>query len=257
MSFFKVSRTWSNEPPTMPQFETLIFEKFNGLAHVSLNRPQVLNAYNVQMRDDFSQALAAVDEDPEVKALLITGQGRVFCAGADLTEFGTAPSQVLARRVRWERDVWGQLLNLKQPVVCAVHGFCIGSGLEIALFCDLRLAARSTIFAMPEVQLGMIPAAGGTQTLPRNAGRSQALELLLTGRRFGADEALAMGLISRVVEDADLRDAGLQLAQSLLAKNASAAGKAAIGQGSDLPLAEGLALEKRLAARLFAEATRN
>ena len=241
----------------MPQFETLIFEKLGGLAHLSLNRPQVLNAYNVQMRDDFSQALAAVAEDPGVKAVLITGQGRAFCAGADLTEFGTAPSQVVARSIRWERDVWGQLLNLKQPVICAVHGFCIGSGLEIALFCDLRLAARGTIFAMPEVQLGMIPAAGGTQTLPRNAGWSQALELLLTGRRFDAAEALAMGLISRVVADEDLPTAGLRLAQSLLTTGASVSAKAALSQGSDLTLALGLALEKRLSARLLAQATRH
>ena len=238
----------------MAQFETLIYEKLGGLAHVSLNRAQVLNAYNIQMRDDLSQALAAVAEDPGVGALLITGQGRAFCAGADLTEFGTAPSQVVARRVRLERDVWGQLLALKQPVVCAVHGFCIGSGLEIALLCDLRLAARGTVFAMPEVQLGMIPAAGGTQTLSRSAGGSQALELVLTGRRFGADEALAMGLISRVVEDADLLQAGLQLAQSLSAQNASIPAKAAMVQGSDLTLAHGLALEQRLAACTLAEA---
>ena len=97
-----------------------------------------------------------------------------------------------------------------------MHGYCMGSGLEIALFCDLRLAARSTdILPWPEVQLGMVPAAGGTQTLPRNTGWSQALELLLTGRRFDADEALALGLISRVVEDEELAQASLRLAQSL------------------------------------------
>ena len=148
-------------------------------------------------------------------------------------------------------------LNLKQHVVCAVHGYCIGSGLEIALFCDLRLAARGTIFAMPEVQLGMIPAAGGTQTLPRNTGWSQALELLLTGRRFDAGEALALGLISRVVADEDLSLAGLELAQSLVGGDSGAinAAKSAIGQGLDLPLAQGLTQEKRLSARLLAQAT--
>ena len=146
-------------------FETLLFEKHGAVAQVSLNRPQVVNAYNIQMRDDFSEALSAVEQDPEVRALLITGEGRGFCAGADLTEFGSAPSQVIARQVRWERDVWGQLVNLDKPVVAAVHGYCIGSGLEIALLCDLRIAATGTVFALPEVQLGMIPAAGGTQTL--------------------------------------------------------------------------------------------
>ena len=171
-----------------------MFQKVGAVAHISLDRPQVVNAYNIQMRDDFSEALSAVQLDPEVRALLITGEGRGFCAGADLTEFGSAPSQVIARRVRWERDVWGQLVNLDKPIVAAVHGFCIGSGLEIALLCDLRTAAAGTVFALPEVQLGMIPAAGGTQTLPRVAGGSQAFGLPLTGRRVGGGRGLALGV---------------------------------------------------------------
>ena len=144
------------------------------------------------MRDDFSEALTAVRCDDEVKALIISGQGRAFCAGADLTEFGTAPSQAVARRVRWQRDVWGQLDGLPVPVIAAVHGYCIGSGLEIMLLCDIRIAAEDTVFAMPEAHLGMIPAAGGSQTLPRNSSASAALDLLLTGRRIGAEEALRL-----------------------------------------------------------------
>ena len=101
----------------------------------------MLNAYNVQMRDDFSEALRAVVDDTDVRALLLTGEGRAFCAGADLTEFGTAPSLVIARQVRWQRDVWGQMIDLEIPAVAAVHGYCIGSGLEIALLCDIRMAA--------------------------------------------------------------------------------------------------------------------
>ncbi len=182
----------------MRPFETLLLEKRGAAARISLDRPRVLNAYSVQMRDDFSEALAAVRDDPDVGAVLITGEGRGFCAGADLTEFGAAPSLVIARRARWQRDVWGQMINLDKPLVAAVHGYCIGSGLEIALLCDLRIAAEDTVFAMPEVRLGMIPAAGGSQTLPRNAGPSRALDLLLTGRRFGASDALDMGLITRV-----------------------------------------------------------
>ena len=125
-------------------FQTLLFQKRGAVAHISLNRPQVVNAYNIQMRDDFSEALSAVELDTDVRSLLITGEGRGFCAGADLTEFGSAPSQVIARQVRWQRDVWGQLVNLGKPVVAAVHGFCIGSGLEIALLCDVRIAATGT-----------------------------------------------------------------------------------------------------------------
>jgi enoyl-CoA hydratase/carnithine racemase len=233
----------------MSQFDTLLFEKHGTLGHISLNRPQVLNAYNIQMRDDFSEALAAVRDDPEVRALLITGQGRAFCAGADLSEFGTAPSQVVARRVRWDRDVWGQLLSLTVPVVVAVHGYCIGSGVEIALLGDLRIAAHGTIFAMPEVQLGMVPAAGGSQTLPRNANPSEALELLLTGRRFDAQEALRLRLITRVVPDAELPKAARQAAQALAAldRDVVAAAKSAMARGPDLALEDALAMESRLA----------
>ena len=237
---------------TSSPFETLLFQKVGAVAHISLDRPQVVNAYNIQMRDDFSEALSAIQLDQEVRALLITGEGRGFCAGADLTEFGSAPSQVIARRVRWERDVWGQLVNLDKPIVAAVHGFCIGSGLEIALLCDLRTAAAGTVFALPEVQLGMIPAAGGTQTLPRVAGGSQALDLLLTGRRIEAEEALAMGLVTRLAAPESLRDEGWRLANELaeLPAKAVAAMKRLLRHGMDLDLAQALDFERRVAARL-------
>ena len=238
--------------PSSSPFETLLFEKHGAVAHISLNRPQVVNAYSIQMRDDFSEALSVVEQDPEVRALLITGEGRGFCAGADLTEFGSAPSQAIARQVRWERDVWGQLVNLGKPVVAAVHGYCIGSGLEIALLCDLRIAATGTVFALPEVQLGMIPAAGGTQTLPRAAGLSRALDLLLTGRRIQAEEALSMKLVTRLTPPESLRDEAWRLAKSLteLSAEAVVALKRSLRQGMDLDLPRALELEGRLAARL-------
>ena len=233
-------------------FETLLFEKYESVAHISFNRPQVVNAYSIQMRNDFYEVLSAVEEDPGVRALLITGEGRGFCAGADLTEFGTAPSQVIARQVRWERDVWGQLVHLDKPVIAAVHSFCIGSGLEIALLCDLRIAATSTVFALPEVQLGMIPAAGGTQTLPRAVRCSRALDLLLTGRRIQASEALAIGLVTRLTPLESLRGEAKRLAGCLseLPAGAVAALKQSLRQGMDLDLARALELEDRLAARL-------
>ena len=240
---------------TSSTFETLLFQKRGAVAHISLDRPHVVNAYNIQMRDDFSQALSAVQDDTEVRALLITGEGRGFCAGADLTEFGTAPSQVIARRVRWERDVWGQLVNLDKPVVGAVHGFCIGSGLEIALLCDLRIAATDTVFALPEVQLGMIPAAGGTQTLPRAAGSSRALDLLLTGRRFQAEEAFSMGLVTRLTAPESLREEAWRLVSSLaeLPTAAVTALKQLLRRGMDLGLPEALDLESRVAARMASQ----
>lgn len=242
----------SHTGPNSGGFKTLLFQVHGAVAHISLNRPQVVNAYNVQMRDDFSEALAAVQLDPDIRTLLITGEGRGFCAGADLTEFGTAPSQVIARQVRWERDVWGQLVNLHKPIVAAVHGYCIGSGLEIALLCDIRLAATGTVFALPEVQLGMIPAAGGTQTLPRAIGTSRAMDLLLTGRRIESEEALSMGLITRLTPPESLRDEAWRLADKLaeLPTDAVAAMKQLLRQGMDLDLPKALELESRLAARL-------
>ena len=234
----------------MRPFETLLYEKEGAIAHISLDRPAVLNAYNVQMRDDFSEALRAVADDPDVRALLITGEGRAFCAGADLTEFGTAPSLVIARQVRWQRDVWGQMIDLEMPTVAAVHGYCIGSGLEIALLCDIRMAAEDTVFAMPEVRLGMIPAAGGTQTLPRHAGASQALDLLLTGRRITAREALQMGLVTRLCDPERLQRRAWQLVSELIKADPAVtlSLKRAFRDGRDLSLPEGLQLESRLAA---------
>ena len=233
----------------MSGFETLLFAKVDGVARVALNRPRFLNAYNMQMRDDFSEVLFAVDEDPDVKCLLITGEGRAFCAGADLTEFGLAPSQVVARQVRWQRDVWGQFLRLTKPVVIAVHGFCIGSGVEICLLGDLRIAAANTTFALPETQLGMVPAAGGTQTLPRNSRMGWAPELLLTGLRFDAVEALKYHIITRIVPDGALKDTAWDVARQMasLDSGAVAAAKAALSAGADLPLEEALKLETRLA----------
>ncbi len=231
-------------------FRTIEFEKEGSVAHLALNRPDRLNAYSVAMRDEFAEALHLVTEDEEIRALLITGKGRAFCAGADLSEFGTAPSQVIARNARWQRDVWGQLINLDKPIVVAAHGYCIGSGVEILLLGDLRIAASDTVFAMPEVQLGMIPAAGGSQTLPANVGPSVALDLLYTGRRFGAAEAMAYGIVSRVVEPDELEATAWQTARELseLPSGFAAALNSAWGSGSEMPLDAGLALEQRLAA---------
>ncbi|MDA0733145.1 MAG: enoyl-CoA hydratase/isomerase family protein [Chloroflexi bacterium] len=233
----------------MPAFETLLYSKDHGVAHIALDRPKVRNAFNIQMRDDFAEVLSAIDDDPDIRAVLISGEGRAFCAGADLTEFGTAPSLVKAREVRWERDVWGQLHSLSKPIVTAVHGYCIGSGLEIALLSDVRVAAAGTVFALPEVQLGIIPAAGGTQTLPRNVGAAVALDLLLTGRRFDAAEALRFKLITRIMPEGRLMAEADQIAQLLAQVDATRMLGAinAMKQGSDLALDQALQLETRVA----------
>ena len=234
----------------MASFSTIIYEKSGGVAQLSLNRPRQLNAYSVAMRDDFAETLAAAAEDSEIKSILITGQGRAFCAGADLSEFGSAPSQVIARSVRWQRNVWGQMIDMPKPTVVAAHGYCIGSGLEIALLTDIRIAAEDTVFAMPEAHLGMIPAAGGSQTLPRYAGPSRALDLLLTGRRLDAFEAQEMGLVNRTVPARDLLDCAWDVAARLAEMPAALTGgvRRALREGEDLPLEAALKLERRLAA---------
>ena len=232
----------------MNSFETIIYHKAENIACVSLNRPTVLNAYNLGMRDELYQVLEAVRDDPDVKIVVLRGEGRAFCVGADLTEFGTAPSQVVARQVRWERDVWGLMLNISKPLIAAIHGYCLGLGLEMALLCDLRVATQDAVLGMPEVGLGMLPSAGGTQTLSRILDVSDALEMLLTGRYLAASEALDLGLVGRVVTLESLDEEVLKLAQRLLSfpEAALRAAKEAVHQGLDLSLEEALGLETRL-----------
>jgi enoyl-CoA hydratase/carnithine racemase len=229
-----------------------VYEKADNIAWVTLNRPHVLNAYNIQMRDDLAEVFSAIADDTEVRLAVVRGAGRAFSAGADLTEFGTTPSPTIARRVRFARDVWGLIDRLTIPTIASIHGYAFGSGFELALLCDIRLASEGTRFAFPEARLGMIPAAGGTITLRRVAGLGPALDLVLTGRRIDALEALRIGVVSRVVPQEELSAATSQLAADLLALNdrALAAIKLAVKQGYDMHLDHGLRLEAALAARL-------
>ena len=235
--------------------QAVLYSKDGSIARVVLNRPRVINAYNVRMRDDLYEALQAVRDDPEVRVAIVSGAGeRGFCAGADLTEFGTAPSQAVARQVRWERDVWGLFLSIRKPLIAALHGFVIGSGVEIACLCDIRIAAADSLFSMPEAALGMVPAAGGTQTLPRTIGPGPALQMLLTNSRVTAPDALRLGLVHRVVSRSSLAEESDRLAAELASRDpaALAAAKEAVLAGADLTLAQGLELEERLAGRLVA-----
>ena len=238
----------------MSDFETVIFEKRDSIAYVTLNRPQVLNVYNIRMRDELLQVLSAIKDDPEVMVAVFKGAGeRGFCAGADLTEFLAAPSPTIARQVRWERDVWGLFLNVPQPVIAALHGYVLGSGIEMALYCDIRIASEDTQFGLPEVGLGIIPAAGATQTLPRVVGQAKALEMILSGRHIGVKEALDLRLVNQVVPKDELLPTvdGMARQITLLDPMAVRNVKQAVVRGSDLPLAEGLSLEKRLASSLL------
>ena len=202
------------------------------------------------MRDDLYVALEAVRDDPDIRSAVILGSGdRGFCAGADLSEFGTAPSQTIARQVRWERDLWGLFGSIGKPLVAALHGYVIGSGVEIACLCDLRVASENAIFRMPETALGMVPAAGGSQTLPRTIGQGPAMNMLLANVALDARTALKLGLVHRVVERDALTEAAFELADQLsrIQTALSAGIKRAVSDGLDMSLTQGLALEYRLA----------
>ena len=232
---------------------TVTLEKRGGVGALTLNRPEVINAFDTRMRDDLFAALEAVRDDPEVRAVLIRGAGaRGFCAGADLTEFGSAPSQAVARQVRWERDLWGLFLSVPKPIVAALHGYVIGSGVEIACLCDLRIASEDAVFRMPETALGMVPAAGGSQTLPRAVGLGAAMKALLANETISAERALSLGLVHRVVPRAELAAESERLARRMseIPPATSAAIKRAVSEGMDSTLAQGLELERRLSARL-------
>jgi enoyl-CoA hydratase/carnithine racemase len=236
----------------MSAFETLIYEKEGALALVTLNRPQFLNAYNIQMRDDLFEVLNAIRDDDEVRVALFKGAGeKAFCAGADLSEFLTAPPPVAARQIRFDRDVWGLFLRIPQPLIAVLHGYVLGSGIEMALCCDLRITSDDTQFGLPEVELGIIPAAGGTQTLPRAVGRGNALDMLLTGRWIDAREALRIKLVNRIVPGDRLMETARGMAEKIAAGDPGAVKgiKQAVVRGMDLPLAQGLDLEKMLACQ--------
>ena len=234
----------------MTVFETLIYEKKDHVAWVTLNRPKVMNIHNMAMRDDMIEVLNASMIDEEIRVIVFKGAGdKAFCAGADLSEFLTAPPPTVAREVRFGTDLWGLFLKIPQPLVAAVHGYVLGSGIEIALCCDLVIAAEDARFGLPEVGLGIIPAAGGTQTVPRAVGRGKALEMLLTNRWVNSSEAFQIGLVNTVVP----KDKLLLIAEDTAIRIATLdpliirAVKKAVSRGLDLPMSQALELEKRLA----------
>jgi enoyl-CoA hydratase/carnithine racemase len=243
---------------TLGGFETIIYSKKDGIGYVTLNRPEALNAFNIQMRDELYEILNAIRDDDEVKVAILNGNGdKAFCAGADLSEFLTAPSPVEARRIRYERDVWSLFLSMPQPFIAALHGYVLGSGIEMGLCCDIRLASEDASFGLPEVELGIIPAAGGTQTLPRVVGRGKALEMLLTSRRIDAHEAHQIQLVNRVVARNNLLKSAKEMAEKIAGYDPIAVryAKQAIVRGIEMSLDDGLYLEKMLALCLTHKGT--
>lgn len=230
-------------------FQSLIYKKNESIGYIQLNRPEALNAFNIQMRDDLFEVLEAIRSDDEINVVVLSAVGeKAFCAGADLSEFMTAPPPVQAREVRFKRDVWGLFSKIPQPIIAALHGYVLGSGVEMALFCDIRIASSDAKFGLPEVGLGIIPAAGGTQTLPRAVGRSHALDILLNGRWIDAEEACRIKLVDKVTDRETLADHVKVLTDRIASYDPYTirSVKKAVNSGMDLPLSAGIELEKRL-----------
>lgn len=243
----------------MTDSEVIILEKRDGTGYIILNRPQSLNAYNIKMRDELFEALGAVRDDPDIEVVILKGAGeKAFCAGADLTEFLTAPSPVIARQVRFERNVWERFLGIDKPFIAALHGYVLGSGIEMALCCDIRLASEDARFGLPEPGLGIIPAAGGSQTLPRVVGTAASLDMLMSGRWLTADEAYKIRLVNRIVPRASLLSEADKLAERIKSHDSQAVrlSKQAVTRGFDLTLEEGLKLEETLYRRLVTKRAR-
>jgi enoyl-CoA hydratase len=230
----------------------VLFDKRGTIAWITLNRPRQYNAYNIEMRDGLYEALWAVHHDPEVTAMVLTGAGPAFSTGGDLREFGQAPSPLVARWVRFRRDVWGLLRSLPIPTIAAVHGFTVGGGLEMLLLCDLAIAADDTRISLPETGTGMIPGVAGTQTASRRIGLGWALDLCITGRWIDPNQALCIGLVAEVVPAAMLEDRALAIAEELsrVPRKVAAVVKTAVWEGLELPLDRALEMEQRLARKL-------
>ena len=231
----------------------VLLEKRSELAWITLNRPQKLNSINDEVREQLPQALMDAEADEAVRAIVLQGAGeRAFCAGADVAAFGKPESLVAVRQSRAHRHWIGAFDRVRKPVIGAVHGYCLGGGLEIALACDIRIAADDARFGFPEVSRGTIPGSGGTQRIARVIGLGRALHLALTAEQIDAQEALRIGLVSAVVPRADLTQRAQALAEKIAghAPLAVLMTKEAVRASTDLDLAAGLRLEADLAALL-------
>ncbi|MFL5640992.1 MAG: enoyl-CoA hydratase-related protein [Chloroflexota bacterium] len=223
-----------------------------GVALVTLDRPTALNALSFDLLDQLVDALETLDRDPACRAVVITGAGtRAFAAGADIRELEPQTSASLRAGGRF--GTWDRLALIGLPMIAAVRGVALGGGCELAMTCDMVVAADDASFGQPEILLGVMPGAGGTQRLTRAIGKARAMELILTGRPMSADEALARGLVTRVVPPEATLDVALELAGlvATMPPLAVRAAKAAVLDASDRPLADGLARERAAFFALF------
>jgi enoyl-CoA hydratase len=230
-------------------FENLLVDRDARVALLTLNRPSVLNALNSALLDELRRALLECRHDAGIGAVIITGAGpKAFAAGADIRELAAlSPSEMQEQALRGQH-VFDLVENAGKPVIAAINGFALGGGCELAMACTLRIAADTATLGQPEITLGLIPGYAGTQRLPRLVGKGAALDLLLTGRRVGADEALRLGLVNRVVAADQLMPAARALAADLASRPAIAARYIidAVNRGLDMPFDKGQCLEASL-----------
>ena len=241
-----VTASLQQQPAPALALDTVLYEKKGPIAYVTVNRPKVLNALNRQTWTDLRAAFAEARNDVTVRGVILTGAGnKAFIAGADIGELSQATAIEAEQSSRFGQDVLDLIENLGKPVIAAVNGFALGGGCETAMACTIRIAADSAKFGQPEVALGLLPGAGGTQRLPRLVGKGRALQLILSAELISAQEALRIGLINEIVPAADL----ITRAEAILTKigaNAPIAvnfALAAVNRGLEGAQSEGMALE--------------
>jgi len=232
-------------PTGSKRYETLRVEVNDHVATVTLHRPEVLNAINMTMYSDLVEAFQSIDDNPSIWVAIVTGEGRSFSVGADLKERQTMSLPDVRRRRRLAPRTFGAIANSNQPVIAAINGFAFGGGFELALACDLLVAVDKATFSLPETALGVIPGGGATQRLPRMIGPQRAKELILTGRRFSAEEAQWYGILNYVVPESELVSRARVLAEEMKANApiALAQAKRAINASMNTGLESGLLLE--------------
>jgi enoyl-CoA hydratase len=227
-------------------YENLLFEKRGAISVVTINRPKVLNALNMATMGELREAFTAIRDDAETRVAILTGGGeKAFVAGADIGELNKQDPVQAKEYTHRGQAVLDLIENLGKPVICAVNGFALGGGCEIAMACSFRIASENAKFGQPEVKLGIIPGYGGTQRLPRLVGKGPAMQLILAGEMMSAEEALRIGLVNEVVAAAELIARCEAIAQKVIA-NAPLAVQycmEAVNKGMDMPLREGLYLE--------------
>ncbi len=233
-------------------YQNIIAETKGRVGIIRLNRPQALNALNRALMIELVQAIDACEADNDIGCLLITGSDKAFAAGADIKEM--ADKSFIDVYLGNFAASWDHATRARKPIVAAVAGFALGGGCELAMHCDIIIAADSAKFGQPEIKLGVIPGIGGTQRLTRAVGKAKAMDMILTGRNMDAAEAERAGLVARVVPAASLMDEAMKVADTIanMSLPSVLAGKEAINRAFESPLAEGVMFERRIFHALFA-----